>query len=81
VKRSEEKRREVKGPTPAPVDNDSASGPQTETPVDKNLNVNVNGKTLEERAAAVGLTQGEGEKRNLFMLRVASEEAKARATT
>lgn len=39
---------------------------------------NGNGKDLDTRAAALGISQREGEPRNMFMLRVASEEAKAR---
>lgn len=78
VKRSEGKGTESKRSEDGndAVLNGSAPHQETPNPVDKR----VNGKTLEERAQAVGLKQTEGEARNLFMLRVASAESKARTT-
>lgn len=79
VKRSEEKRSGSEGAPVTVSGNGHDIALDTPPPVEEDRKVN--GKTLEERAAAVNLTQHPGERRNLFMLRVASEEAKARAST
>lgn len=78
VKRSEEKGIEEKGSEVAA----STAEPETAPPSDASPPVekapNGNGTDLEKRAEALGITQHDGEPRTMFMLRVASEEAKAR---
>lgn len=76
VKRSEEKRSGSEGSAVTGSGTDTTPPPEAQPPFEKESKGN--GKTLHERAAAIGITQGENEPRNLFMLRVASEEAKAR---
>lgn len=75
VKGREEKGIEEKGSPPqTPSVDHEPSEQHASPPGEKRLN----GKTLDERAAALGITRGENEAANMFMLRVASEEAKAR---
>lgn len=77
---------EVKGREEKRSEGARARDPETPTtshepsppPVEKESKVN--GKTLHERAQALGIKQRDGEPKNLFMLRVASEEAKAAAS-
>lgn len=80
VKRSEEKRSGSEGASITVSGAEADLAVDATHPVEKESNGNghVNGKTLHERAELLGLIQGENEPRNLFMLRVASAEAKAR---
>jgi hypothetical protein len=61
----------------APVDNSPTADSESPPPFEKEANV----KTLESRAAAVGVKRKAGEKNSIFLLRVASAEAEGRART
>lgn len=68
----------------APVDNSVEPEPEVVQEAKVNgvdKDPKVNSKSLGDRAAALGLQQYPGEAKNLFMLRVASEEAKRGAAT
>lgn len=69
----------VVGTSDKPVEAEGALPVEASRPVEKAPNGNGHGKTLDERAAALGLSQEPGEQRSMFQLRVASTEAKAKA--